>query len=97
LRYRDRLAFRQGTIDGVDVSGRTIAVIAHVPRQHPQGQLEGRRLPGRARHAGPGGRVARGVYRQEGRADRDLVKLIGEVVSVEKVPVTFTVQGGRGR
>ena len=26
----------------------------------------------------------------------ELVKLIGEVVSVEKVPITFTVEGGRG-
>ena len=26
----------------------------------------------------------------------ELAKLVGEVVSVEKVPVTFTVQGGRG-
>ena len=26
----------------------------------------------------------------------ELVKLIGEVVSVEKVPITFTVQGGKG-
>ena len=26
----------------------------------------------------------------------DLVKLIGEVVSVEKVPIMFTVEGGRG-
>ena len=26
----------------------------------------------------------------------DLAKLVGKVVSVEKVPVTFTVQGGKG-
>src|SRR4030095_12298184 len=26
----------------------------------------------------------------------DLVKLVGEVVSVEKVPITFDVQGGKG-
>ena len=26
----------------------------------------------------------------------ELVKLVGEVVSVQKVPITFTVQGGRG-
>ncbi len=26
----------------------------------------------------------------------ELVKLVGEVVSVQKVPITFTVQGGKG-
>ena len=33
---------------------------------------------------------------QKGGPIADLAKLVGEVVSVEKVPVTFTVQGGRG-
>ena len=33
---------------------------------------------------------------QKGGPIADLAKLVGKVVSVEKVPVTFTVQGGRG-
>jgi len=31
-----------------------------------------------------------------GAGRSDLVKLIGEVVSVEQVPITFDVQGGKG-
>ena len=27
----------------------------------------------------------------------DLAQLVGEVVAVERVPITFTVKGGRGR
>ena len=34
---------------------------------------------------------------QLGGAIADLAGLIGEVVSVERVPITFTVDGGRGR
>ena len=33
---------------------------------------------------------------KEGGPVADLVKLIGEVVSVEKVPITFDVHGGQG-
>jgi hypothetical protein len=34
---------------------------------------------------------------QLGGAIADLAGLIGEVVAVERVPITFTVDGGRGR
>ena len=85
--------FDKGTIDGVDVSDRTIALIAHVPGNilratggppsiSTSGSRRRRRRRSsrctRARRAGPVG---------------ELVKLIGEVVSVEKVPITFTVAG----
>ena len=30
----------KGTVDGVDVGGNTIAAVAHVPGQHPAGQLD---------------------------------------------------------
>jgi hypothetical protein len=36
------------------------------------------------------------LYRQLGGPVADLVKLIGEVVSVERVPITFDVKGGKG-
>jgi len=38
-----------------------------------------------------------GVYTgQKGGPVADLAKLVGKVVSVQKVPITFTVQGGHG-
>ncbi len=86
----------KGTIDGVDVAGRTIAMIAHVPGNILQGNwkaavyLDDKVTPQQEA-------ALLGVYTgKKGGPVAELAKLVGEVVSVEKVPVTFTVQGGRG-
>jgi hypothetical protein len=88
--------FDKGTINGVDVAGRTIALIAHVPGNILQGNwkaavyLDDKVTPQQEE-------AILGVYTgKQGGPVAELVKLIGEVVSVEKVPITFTVQGGRG-
>ena len=88
--------FDKGTINGVDVAGRTIAVIAHVPGNILQGNwraavyLDDKVTPQQEE-------AILGVYTGKlGGPVAELVKLIGEVVSVEKVPITFTVEGGRG-
>lgn len=88
--------FDEGNVEGVDVSDTTIAVIAHVPGNILQGNW----------------RVAvyvsdNATKKQEeallkvytgklGGPVGDLVKLIGEVVSVERAPITFEVRGGKG-
>jgi hypothetical protein len=84
------------TIDGVDVSGRTIAVIAHVPGNILEGNwraavyLDDKVSPKQEE-------AILNVYTGKlGGPVGELVKLIGEVVSVEKVPITFDVQGGKG-
>ena len=88
--------FDKGTIDGVDVSDRTIAVIAHVPGNILKGNwraavyLDERVTPQQEEA------ILKVYTGKAGGPVADLVKLIGEVVSVEKVPITFTVQGGRG-
>jgi hypothetical protein len=88
--------FDKGSIDGVDVAGRTVALIAHVP---------GNILAGNWRAAvyldenvSPAQEKAiLDLYTGKlGGPVGELVKLVGEVVSVEKVPITFDVQGGRG-
>lgn len=88
--------FDKGTINDVDVSDRTIAVIAHVPGNILEGNwraavyLDERVSPAQEE-------ALLGVYTGKlGGPVADLVQLIGEVVSVEKVPITFTVQGGKG-
>src|SRR5882757_985824 len=88
--------FDKGTIDGVDVSDRTIAVLAHVPGNILQGNwraavyLDERVTPAQEK-------AILDVYTGKlGGPVGDLVKLIGEVVSVEKVPIDFDVQGGKG-
>jgi len=88
--------FDRGTINGVDMSGHTLAMIAHVP---------GNILAGNWRAAVY---LDDGVTPQQeelllavytgrmGGPIADLAGLVGEVVSVEKAPIRFDVQGGKG-
>jgi hypothetical protein len=88
--------FDKGTIEGVDVTGTTIAIIAHLP---------GNILKGNWRVAvyvsdnatDKQQEALLKVYTGKlGGPVADLVKLIGEVVSVERVPIQFQVQSGKG-
>lgn len=88
--------FDQGTIDGVDVSGRTIATINHIPGNVLAGNwravvyLDDRVTPAQEQ-------AILAVYTgKKGGPVAELAKLIGEVVAVEKVPIAFDVQGGHG-
>jgi len=88
--------FDKGTINGVDVSDRTIALIAHVPGNILQGNwraavyLDDRVTPAQEQ-------AILDVYTGKlGGPVGELVKLVGQVVSVEKVPIKFAVQGGKG-
>jgi hypothetical protein len=88
--------FDKGSIDGVDVAGRTIGLIAHVPGNILEGNwraavyLDDKVSPEQEK-------AILNVYTGKlGGPVGELVKLIGEVVSVEKVPIMFDVQGGKG-
>jgi hypothetical protein len=88
--------FDKGSIDGVDVSGRTIALIAHVPGNILEGNwraavyLDNKVSPQQEEA------ILKVYTGKLGGPVGELVKLIGEVVSVEKVPIMFDVQGGKG-
>ena len=88
--------FDKGTVDGVDVSGCTLAMFAHVPGNILQGNWTAAvYLDDKASAAQEAALL--GVYTgQKGGPVADLAKLVGKVVSVQKVPITFTVQGGHG-
>ena len=88
--------FDKGTVNGVDVSGHTIALVAHVPGNILQGNwraavyLDDKVSPQQEQ-------ALLNVYTgKEGGPVAELVNLVGEVVSVEKVPIQFDVQGGKG-
>jgi hypothetical protein len=92
LAYR----FDAGKIDGVDVTGRTIALVSHIP---------GNVLAGNFRVAVYIDDEASDAQQQAlldvytgklGGPVAELAKLVGEVVSVERTAITFDVQGGRG-
>ncbi len=88
--------FDRGTIQGVDVSGLTIAISGHIPGNILQGNW--RVLVYVDEKATPAQQDAMlAVYTGKlGGPIADLAALIGEVVGVERVPITFTVEGGKG-
>ena len=88
--------FDKGTIDGVDVTGSTIAMLAHIPGNILQGNW--RAAVYVSDNSTPAQEAALlNVYTGKlGGPVADLAKLVGEVVSVEKVPISFDVHGGSG-
>lgn len=88
--------FDKGKIEGVDVAGTTLALIAHVPGNILKGNWKAAVYV--SDNASPQQKEALlKVYTGKlGGPVGDLVKLVGEVVSVESVPISFDVRGGRG-
>lgn len=88
----------RGTVDGVGVDDLTIAVSAHILRNilEPKSWKAVVFVDERASPEQEGA-LLRLFTGQLGGAVADLAGLIGEVVAVERVPITFTVEGGKGR
>ena len=86
----------KGTVNGVDVSDRTVAMIAHVPGNILQGNWKAAVFLDQ-RVSAAQEEALLGVYTGKlGGPVAELAKLVGEVVSVQKVPISFDVQGGNG-
>lgn len=88
--------FDKGAIDGLDVSGRTVAAVFHIPGNVLKGGFRA------ALYVDDGAsdeqqQALLDVYSgKQGGPVAELAKLVGEVVSVERVPITFAVNEGRG-
>jgi len=88
--------FDAGTIEGLDVAGRTVAWVAHIPGNVLKGNF---RI---ALYLDDGVSDAQqeallSVFSGKlGGPVAELAKLLGEVVSVERTPIRFEVQGGEG-
>ena len=88
----------KGSIEGVDVSGLTMAVSAHIPKNIliPKSWKAVVFVDDKATSEQEG--VLLQLFTgQLGGAVADLAGLIGEVVAVERVPIVFTVADGKGR
>ena len=84
-----------GEVDGVDLAGRTVAVIADTPKFMPEGNWRvGLLIDGAAseEQAEKLGAVFSG---QLGGPMQALSGLIGEMIGVERVPMEFSSEGGR--
>ena len=88
--------FDRGDVQGVDVSGRTIALMAHVPGNILEGNWRAAVYLDEAVTPAQEEAILAVYTGKLGGPVADLVKLIGEVVSVQKVPITFEVHGGSG-
>jgi hypothetical protein len=86
-----------GTIKGVDVAGRTVALSVHIPGNvlTPASWKAAVFVDDGATDEQQA-QLLKVFTGQLGGEVADLAGLIGEVVSVERVPITFTVEGGRG-
>jgi hypothetical protein len=87
-----------GSIEGVDVSGLTMAVSAHIPTNilTPKSWKAVVFVDERA-SSEQEGVLIKLFTGQLGGPVADLAGLIGEVVAVERSPIAFTVEGGKGR
>jgi hypothetical protein len=88
--------FDKGVIDGIDVTERTIAIVAHLPGNILKGNWRvavylDDKTSDRQMEA-----LLKVYTGQAGGPIADIAKLVGEVVAVERVPISFDVDQGRG-
>ena len=88
--------FDKGTIEGVDVAGLTLAAVAHVPGNILQGNWTAAIFVDENASKAQEDALLKVYTGQAGGPIADLAALIGQVVSVERAPITFAVQGGKG-
>ena len=88
----------KGEIEGVDVSGQTLAMSVHIPGNvlTPASWKAAVFVSDSATDEQHGA-ILKVFTGQLGGAIADFAALIGEVVSVERVPIVFTVDDGKGR
>jgi len=88
--------FDRGVIDGLDVSGLTLALATHIPGNVLKGNW--RVIVFVDDKASPAQEAALvGVFSGKGGGPvADLAKLVGEVVAVRRAPIAFDVVKGKG-
>ena len=86
----------KGTVDGVDVSNLTLGAIAHIPGNVLQGNWKTVVFVDDGATEEQHEALINVFTGQLGGPVADFAQLIGEVVAVERTPITFTVEGGHG-
>ena len=86
----------KGTVEGVDVSGRTFATIAFIPGNVLQGHWKIVAFVDDEATEEQQEALLNVFTGKLGGPLADFAQLIGEVVAVEKAPITFTVEEGEG-
>jgi hypothetical protein len=86
----------KGTIDGVDVSGNTVATVCHIPGNILKGNWTVAVYLSDSASKEQEEALLKVFTGQAGGPVADIAKLIGTVVSVERAPIGFDVVGGKG-
>lgn len=86
----------KGNINGVDVSGRTIAVIVHVPGNILKGGMRAAVYLDDGINDAQQEALLQVYTGQLGGPVAQLAALIGEVVGVQRVPITADAKNGKG-
>ena len=86
----------KGTANGVDVSGLTLAGIAHIPGNVLAGGWKGAFFVDDRATPEQEEALLNAFTGKLGGPLADLAQLWGEIVSVERAPITFDVQEGKG-
>src|SRR6516162_8345059 len=86
----------RGEINGIDVSGRTIAALPHIPGNILAGNWKALVVIDDGASQEQQDAILKVWTGALGGPIADLAKLVGEVVGVERAPVTFLVEGGKG-
>lgn len=87
----------RGMIDGVDVAGRTLALMPHIPGNILAGNWKALVVVDDQASAAQQEAILSVWTGKKGGPVADLAKLVGEVVGVERARITFEVEGGKGR
>ena len=87
----------RGTVNGVDVSGRTFSLLAHIPGNVLKGNWRVVVYVDDKATAQQQEALMNAFTGKLGGPLADQAQLIGEVLAVERAPVTFTVEKGNGR
>src|SRR5262249_23137820 len=88
--------FDKGAIEGVDVTGRTLAVVAHIPGNVLNGNFRVALYLDQGCSDTQQEKILNVCSGKLGGPIADFAKLIGDIVSVERTQIRFDVEGGRG-
>jgi len=87
----------KGTVNGTDVSGRTIALMVHIPGNVLKGDWKAAVYVDDGASDEQNQAILDVWTGKLGGPVADVASLIGEVVSVERAPITYTVVEGKGK
>jgi hypothetical protein len=87
----------KGEIQGVDVSGLTIGILCHIPGNILKGNWRAVIFLDDKASSQQEEAILKVFTGKLGGPVADFANLIGEVVGVERVPITFEVEEGKGR